>query len=100
MLHFSKQNIFSPQVSSLKDQSNKLRNTLKTVLPLKRRDTQDPSDITPLEFNKFYITVGVNLTRDLPFVQNIELTFEIKSSFSLQSISLELVLKKLLSLAS
>ena len=87
-------------MSSLKGQSNNLWNTLKTVLPLKRSDTQFPSDITPLYFNKFYTTVGVNLTRDLPYVQNIELPFEIKSSFSLQSISSEFVLKNLLFLPS
>ena len=73
---------------------------IKTVLPSKRSDTQYPSDITPLDFNKFYTTVGVNLTRDLSYVQNIEQPFEIKSSFSLQSISLEFVLKKLLSFPS
>ena len=56
-----------------KGQSNKLWNTLKTALPSKHSDTQYPSDITPLSFNKFYTTVVVNLTRDLPYVQNIEL---------------------------
>ena len=90
MLRFSKHKFFSTQVSSLRSQSNKLWKTLK------RSDTQSPSDITLLGFNKFYTPVGVNLTRDLPFVQNIELPFEIKSSFSLQSISWEFVLKKLL----
>ena len=96
MLHLSKQFFFSTQVSSLKGQSNKLWNTLKTVLPSKCSDTQYPSDITPLDFT----TVGVKLTRDLPYDQNIELPFEIKSSFSLKSISLEFVLKNFLSLPS
>ena len=53
--------LFFTQVSSLMGQSNKLCNTLKTVLPSKPSDTQYPSDITPLDFNKFYTTVGVNL---------------------------------------
>ena len=100
MLRLPKQNFFYTQVSSLKGQSNKLWNTLKTILPSKRSDTRYLSDITPLDFNKFYTTVGVDLTRDLPYVQNIELPFEIKSSFSLQSVSSEFVLKKLLSLPS
>ena len=66
---------FSTQVCSLKGQSNKLWNTLKTVFPSKRSDTKYPSDITPLDFNKFYTTDGVNLTRDLPFVQKHRTTF-------------------------
>ena len=73
---------------------------IKTVIPSKRSDTQYPSDITPLDFSKFYTTFGVNLTKDLPYGKNIELPFEIKSSFSLQSICLEFVLKKILSLPS
>ena len=95
---FSKQIFFS--TPELKGQSNKLWNTLKTVHLLKFSDTQYPSDITPLDFNKFYTTVGVNLTKDLPYDQNIELLFQIKSSISLQSMSSEFVLKKLLSLLS
>ena len=100
MMRFSKQIFFSTQVSSLKGQSNNLWNTLKTVLPSKRSDTRYLSDITPLDLNKVYTTVGDHLTRDLPFVKNVELPFEIKSSFSLQSISSEFVHKKLLSLPS
>ena len=55
MLRLSKQIFFSTQVSSLKGQFNNLWNALKTV-PLKRSDTQYPSDITQLDFNKFYTT--------------------------------------------
>ena len=61
MLCQFKQFFFSTQVSSLKGQSNKLWNTLKSVFSSKRSDTHN--DITSLDINKFYTIAGVNNQR-------------------------------------
>ena len=82
--------------------SCKIWRTLKSVLPSKKECSIYPDNISPMDFNTYYTSVGTKLTEDLPTVSNVTLPNieNIKSNFSFTSISPLFVLKRLKMLSS